>query len=245
MTFVSNRRNDLPSGCELAAGIRKNRATLDGLSVKYHCTISQLRSRLNDAGFNTAGEPNTVRPVAHRTTDLKLSAGGSGMYVGGGDWDRGLPTSVVYRKRDKPIPTGLDWAALRPPDEPLTASPDVLTTPSGHTFSPDEDYVDDKEGLRTATRHQHDAAGSAGCPVRDCMQNGSRPLRGALGAHLTQQQRDEIVHRYKMGESATSLGGQYDVTPAAITYTLKAAGVQMRTRSEAMRMLYPDRWPRR
>jgi hypothetical protein len=233
-----NRRTDMPSGCELARGIRKHHSTLQGLAVKYHCTVGQLRSRLNDSGFNTAGEPNTIEPVTHRTTDLKLSAGGSAMYVGGGDWDRGLPTTPVVHRSSRKVPTGLDWEALRPADEPLTAGPaEVLTSPSGHTFQPDETWVQDKEGLRVATRHQHEAGSTAGCPVRDCMQNGPKARRTHSGGKLTDQQRHEICVRYLQGESATSLADEYDVTGGAVTYTLRGAGVKMRTKSEAMRLL--------
>lgn len=221
----------MPSAAHLAKNIRRAGATLDGLAFKYDVSPSCIRRRLNDAGYSSiTGEP-TVIPIRHRSSPLHLSAGGSAHHVGGGDYDRGLP-SVVY-KPPKPKPTGLDWSKLRPADQPLTPSrPDVELTESGHTFAPDLDWAD-PESLRLAGRSQLVPAGSGASAATDDTRDAAKH-----GRRLTERQRAEIVHRYKLGESAGALGRAFGVSDKTIVYTLKRAGCPLRNRSEAMRLVH-------
>lgn len=236
------RGSKLPGAAKLALSIRRDGATLEGLAAKYEISASRLRSRLNDAGFSSlTGEP-TIKSVEHRTSPLILSAGGSAHHVGGGDYDRGLPgvdmPAASYKSR-KPQSTGLDWDALRPKDEPLTpSSPDILMNHTGHTFQADPVFANDDEGSRVVSRHRRAPAASAARRTTDRTSTRPKPRRGGPAGKLTPAQRTEIVARYAEGESSSQLAKAYGVSAAAICYTIKRAGGQIRTRSQAMQLVW-------
>ncbi|MFC0626143.1 hypothetical protein [Kribbella deserti] len=199
--------SELPPITDLAAQIRAG-ATIAELAALHGVAPSTLSSRFSQAGFATdTGLHNHVidRPV----TRPAPSDTGNLTYVGGGDWDRGLPTTPAPPRPRRTQPTGLDWSGIR--DQYLAAG--GVETPE--IFTPN-----------TITKIHH----NTGLPTT-YTQPGTEPpppARKGVPDHV----KAAVARRYLAGEPATRLQREYSISSNTLARAVKAAGGQMRPRGQ-------------
>lgn len=202
MTSAKGNTSDLPPAGELAAAIRDG-ATAEQLATTHGVAHETLARRISNSGYSAiTGLPvRTDRPVLSAAeTDT-----GSLTYVGGGDWDRGLPTDKPARYRSRPAATGLNWDAIR--DNYLAnggiESPEVFT-PNTVT------KIHARSGLPTTYQ-----------------QAGEEVAKRRV---ISNQTKAQIARRYLAGEAPSRLKKEYGVSDRTISRAVHDAGGEMRRR---------------
>lgn len=238
------KTSNLPPILELAERIR-NGETPNEICEQYSVSRNTLQIRFNQAGFSlTTGRAlNTVErdplPGGHQ--------GAGGTYIGGGDWNRGLPTQP-RPTTSKPKPKGIDWDEVRAHYEANGGVVDdsiwgntskVKMNRRGNTFTesdtdpealPAEHY--DVPVIEKATQQpvelteapEPEPAPAPPAPA-------ARP--GRPGRTFTDEQRADITRRYKVGESVYSIATSYGVQAPSVRRILEHAGIEIRTRAQA------------
>lgn len=199
-----------------AREIRNGRKTVDQLALSYGTSVGRLSARLREAGWSPA-TGNRVRPYVppEYTRPLVESSGGSGTYVGASDRDAlPIPTQpVAYGKYgERPRPVGLNWVTmqLRYQGEPITTSPE---RPS--------------PAISASARQRRPRAGAKPLGTR-------RGLRGP-GPKLSDLDAQNMVERYKNGESSTALAIEYGVWATTVRNYCVRAGVPIRPRKRGVK----------
>jgi uncharacterized protein (DUF433 family) len=222
----------LPPITVLAEQIRDG-VTVEDICDEYSVSRSTLQGRFSTAGFTmSTGEALPKRGGDHQPLE-SVSLGTGGVYIGGRDWDRGLPTpEAPARHQPRAKHTGLPWdqinadytarggqvdADVWPDAGKVTISgSNGMTRHRVHTWSESVDY---SEPAPAATLQQAQA-------------NAARK-RNQPGAKLNQEQRVTIGRRYQDGESLPELAKDYGVSVTTVSNTLKAIGISTRTRQAA------------
>lgn len=258
MTSAKGNTSDLPPAGELAAALRDG-ATAEDLAITYGVAHDTLARRISSSGYSaiTGLSIRTDRPVVPPApTDT-----GSLTYVGGGDWDRGLPTDTPATYRRRPTPTGLDWDAIRDNyvanggvETPEIFTPDTVTKIHHKTGIPTtyEQAGPDRGPGRAVPPHvlaqvalRYAKGESASRLMREfgvsfdtirkavTSKGGTMRQRGALGRKLSPEDSAIAARRYAEGESAGALMDEFGCSRMTITRAVIANGGTMRTPLEA------------
>lgn len=120
MSRGPTRRRSIGKVRLIAAAIRDGK-TIDECARNRHVPVEMVIAKLRDAGFSPVTGEKFTTPPKRETGPLTESAGGyGGPYVGGTDR---VPSMTPVRYRSRPKPTGLDWDALTPAEEPPVVKP--------------------------------------------------------------------------------------------------------------------------
>lgn len=175
--------------------------------------------------------------------------GGGGQYVGGGDWDHGLPIDTPVRHTPRPKPTGLNWDAITvdrdestPIDVPVIPKPikaakaakpkpapteydyDIWTKPADGEPAPQTDEEEWTPPDRITEADLEVVDGER----YDEPTPEPQPRKGGRQRAFTPEQTAEIVRRYEAGASTTTLADEYDSNHGTIWRTLTREGVKLR-----------------
>lgn len=106
---TAGRESILPPITVLAEQIRDG-VTVEAICAEYGVSRSTLQGRFSTAGYTMAtGEKQAKRGGDHQPLE-SVRLGTGGVYIGGRDWDRGLPTvDAPARHQSRPKHTGLPW----------------------------------------------------------------------------------------------------------------------------------------
>lgn len=234
MRLLTN--TDLPSAVALAHRIRYDGYTADELALE-HATIRQrIVEHLAAGGYDATGykaqRPGQVNGKRRRLKDS--DTGQPVNHVNGAD--RPISTQPAqYRPSGRRRSAGLDWGANRPPDRPLVTRCRWCREPTEA-----EDLVDEMcpncradavaKFIQPSTPTVA-AASDAPSPASEPKATPSPGPRYTLEEHAQQ-----IIARYRAGESPQEIAPDYGVTGKGIAALLRRHQVPMRSRAEAQRL---------
>jgi uncharacterized protein (DUF433 family) len=102
----------LPPITVLAEQIRDGR-TVEAICDEYGVSRSTLQGRFSTAGYAMSTGEKQAKRGGDRQPLKSVRLGTGGVYIGGRDWDRGLPTpDAPARHQPRPKHTGLPWEQI-------------------------------------------------------------------------------------------------------------------------------------
>lgn len=229
--ITAGRESQLPPIRDIAAQIRKG-ADVDTICAQYGVSRSTLQGRFSMAGYTlSTGEEVPKRGGRHEPLE-SVSLGAGGVYIGGRDWNRGLPSSEAPARHTarRAKRTGLPWDQITADYEARGGRVDAGVWPktSGKVT------VVGGEGM---SRHRVHTFAEADADDFDYDQPLANPAPAKTPrkttARLTSDQAAKVCTRYEDGASIRDLCTEFNVSHTAIQTALRNGGIQTRARGGA------------